>query len=943
MTSSPSQSSKNFSGSETSAAIVPCIEDDKEFIRNAREGNMAVVDGRRMIKGGKRVTLLWRALRRLSGSLQKRIFIELLQGSDDGEDIWLWNEGDEALTEWEFYCFSSPPPWHSAATALERRLTRTQVQTPQREEVKFASFEMRAAMISWLALTSTVYKSADKEGGFRDREEWDMQKWIQVWYYSLPRRVYLCKPTPGSESLASWTPSPALVVLRCIWDETGQHIQVDERRDFCKWLLDRPMYGLHEANEFFSRLPRDTDEDQYLSWVNTYPRYLRPTVTRYTHEDWQGMDDCIAFLGCEESLNIRSWCAAMFWNMIPDGLSYSIHVKRFIDVWRHSAFRRPGSLPPPTPAPEFRNAIRDSGHSCWEGWEKEIDDYVAAMAFLEQKPRVVGIDMGGLECQVCCLQCRLRKLGETLPVEKPVFSADLTELLVMMISHAGLLYSGEESEGGDGGFDDEEASREDERTPVVLTHQSHDNTPNHRDNNPRPGTGVRNPSQIHNFHQNTYPNFPGAVSNSEHQEQQDLHYTLDDGDDQSRNMRTDQIDLNFPHRPQPPILRAVHLTEELKFLLCGVLQEVTLFQLGCKCDHQLPYKIPGTHTPQHTVAPTVPAASKPKMIEKIKTFLTSELDSHSVYLARTHNGHPKLSWVDFETKLKDEGLELVNWPNGVPEPGKDERADPNKGIAGISVRDLTAIYRAIHNTTAPLKLRRSSGQQAEASILYSYNAIFTISWPKPSLVVTLDQLGRNSLRVMRLPLCITDGLFHFASQLSRIDALKLGRLKGKKGSTVIILSALPKLQMPNTWPLDASSLGTQHTSQKLTLMIIQSEWNPSNIVRFAASPVRKDCGVICTVESHEIYRIFKPSPVSGLLDIVKLMIDWELSRAIQLERDRWWPQTLRPKPSTATSVIHEELALMMPLEANNPESEDELDAVTMVDHRAMSTQENIDS
>ncbi|KAJ7586529.1 hypothetical protein C8J56DRAFT_944959 [Mycena floridula] len=132
-------------------------------------------------------------------------------------------------------------------------------------------------------------------------------------------------------------------------------------------------------------------------------------------------------------------------------------------------------------------------------------------------------------------------------------------------------------------------------------------------------------------------------------------------------------------------------------------------------DHQSPHRKPSTHASHHLQYTAVPAASKPKMIEKIKTFLTSELDRHSVYLARTHNGRPKLPWVDFETKLKDEGLELINWPNGVPEPGKDERADPNKGIAGISVRDLTAIYRAIHSTTAPLELRRSSGPQAGTS------------------------------------------------------------------------------------------------------------------------------------------------------------------------------------------------------------------------------------
>ncbi|KAJ7586440.1 hypothetical protein C8J56DRAFT_1051806 [Mycena floridula] len=148
MTSALSQSSEELSDSETPSAIGPCIKDDKEFIRNTRERTMVDVNGWEMIKGGKMVVLLWRALRWLPSSLQKRVFLKLLQGSDDREDVWLWNEGDEALIEWEVYPWDSPLPWTSAAAALERRLARTPAQTLRRREVESAAFEMRVAMIT---------------------------------------------------------------------------------------------------------------------------------------------------------------------------------------------------------------------------------------------------------------------------------------------------------------------------------------------------------------------------------------------------------------------------------------------------------------------------------------------------------------------------------------------------------------------------------------------------------------------------------------------------------------------------------------------------------------------------------------------------------------------------------------------------------------------------
>ncbi|KAJ7573244.1 hypothetical protein C8J56DRAFT_1034132, partial [Mycena floridula] len=620
MTSSISQSSEDVSCVATSAAIMTCIEDDREFICNAREQNTVDVDEDGMIKGGWRVGLLWTALRRLPSSLRKRVFLKLLQGSDDGEDIWLWNEGDEALISWDWDWYGLPPPWIPAAMALERRLAGTRVKTTRRREVQSAAFKMRVAMICWLVLTSTEYKSAEKEQGCHDHEEWDMRNWIEVWWYSLSPNVrewlaqhsksyddraftevmdqtghschkqteedvacwlfmrsqllptqrehiiYLrdgycipCqahKPTPGFESPPTWIPSRALVALRCIWDDSA--LDSDERHGFSKWLWYQPIYGLKEANQFFSSLPQDTDEDKYLSWVNTYPLCLRSTVTGYTLEEWLGMDGCINVSECDRSLNLRSW---------------------FIGVWRNVAFWWTDSLPLPTPAPEFCDAIRDSGHTCWDEWEDERDDYTAAMGFLNKDPKVVGLDVRkGSRCHVCCLQWRLKNLGETLLAEELAFSVNLTEFLVLLrkecsrrkVAWDGILTSvektfssrpdsldgSEESEDGDGGSDDDEASGEDDIVSVALIDPSQDNTTSQGEINPRPETGPWNPSQVYSFHQNIYPNFPGPVSNSDHQEQQDLHYTLDDDDDQHQD-----IDLNVPHRPQLPISLSLHLTE----------------------------------------------------------------------------------------------------------------------------------------------------------------------------------------------------------------------------------------------------------------------------------------------------------------------------------------------------------------------------------------------
>ncbi|KAJ7572826.1 hypothetical protein C8J56DRAFT_1034666 [Mycena floridula] len=77
-------------------------------------------------------------------NLFTRSFI-CLQGCETqaGLDI-----GDEALMEEGLYRLGSPPALISAATALERRLARTPVKTPQRESVQSAAFKMHIAMVA---------------------------------------------------------------------------------------------------------------------------------------------------------------------------------------------------------------------------------------------------------------------------------------------------------------------------------------------------------------------------------------------------------------------------------------------------------------------------------------------------------------------------------------------------------------------------------------------------------------------------------------------------------------------------------------------------------------------------------------------------------------------------------------------------------------------------
>ena len=81
----------------------------------------------------------------------------------------------------------------------------------------------------------------------------------------------------------------------------------------------------------------------------------------------------------------------------------------------------------------------------------------------------------------------------------------------------------------------------------------------------------------------------------------------------------------------------------------------------------------------------------------------------------TKNGKKQFPWLTFQNTLNKYGIEMLNWPTGVPLPGKGRCS--SKGINGLSVEHLERIYEAIHKKTnrldfchiSPLEGRHGQG------------------------------------------------------------------------------------------------------------------------------------------------------------------------------------------------------------------------------------------
>lgn len=69
---------------------------------------------------------------------------------------------------------------------------------------------------------------------------------------------------------------------------------------------------------------------------------------------------------------------------------------------------------------------------------------------------------------------------------------------------------------------------------------------------------------------------------------------------------------------------------------------------------------------------------------------------------------PRLPWNTLYQTLRSRRLELENWPEGVPIPGKDklEGSELLKGIHSLKAKRVQRLYDAIKSTERPLRFRR---------------------------------------------------------------------------------------------------------------------------------------------------------------------------------------------------------------------------------------------
>ncbi|KAJ7571836.1 hypothetical protein C8J56DRAFT_1176952 [Mycena floridula] len=142
-------------------------------------------------------------------------------------------------------------------------------------------------------------------------------------------------------------------------------------------------------------------------------------------------------------------------------------------------------------------------------------------------------------------------------------------------------------------------------------------------------------------------------------------------------------------------------------------------------------------------------ASKPKMIEGMKSFFIRQLEFHNVHLARTHPSRPKLPWLDFEATLVEEGLKVFNWPETIARPGKAISADPNKGITGINIRDLKRFIERF--TVERIRWKSDMLQLLAQAIEVTRQVLETRNVLETPITVTVDHSDQERHRTFKFP------------------------------------------------------------------------------------------------------------------------------------------------------------------------------------------------
>ncbi|KAJ7076941.1 hypothetical protein C8R44DRAFT_992991 [Mycena epipterygia] len=100
--------------------------------------------------------------------------------------------------------------------------------------------------------------------------------------------------------------------------------------------------------------------------------------------------------------------------------------------------------------------------------------------------------------------------------------------------------------------------------------------------------------------------------------------------------------------------------------------------------------VAGPSRPKDNVGPKI---SKERKKKDLHAFFVTLFKTHGVPLGTTGMAEARLPWKKMPNILADQGLEIVGWPDGVPEPRSDGKAD--KGISGFNMQHIAALYQAM--------------------------------------------------------------------------------------------------------------------------------------------------------------------------------------------------------------------------------------------------------
>ncbi|KAJ7135605.1 hypothetical protein C8R44DRAFT_869328 [Mycena epipterygia] len=109
-------------------------------------------------------------------------------------------------------------------------------------------------------------------------------------------------------------------------------------------------------------------------------------------------------------------------------------------------------------------------------------------------------------------------------------------------------------------------------------------------------------------------------------------------------------------------------------------------------DLMVTYNVAGASRPKD-IENAGPKISKEAKKKELHAFFVSSFKKHGVPLGTTGMAEARLPWKKMMSILAEQGLEIAGWPEGVPKPRSDGKAD--KGISGFNAEHIAALYKAM--------------------------------------------------------------------------------------------------------------------------------------------------------------------------------------------------------------------------------------------------------